>query len=269
MSICSKLNTMQVENKHIYVMMNAKEKGSLSLSVKQKGKNGFQLIHAMFQENQSIVGCCFREPFNISEYRDELFFKPEYNSKLQGIGNYRVGKIDKLEFLTYIAYEDHNKQEILAISDNLGSFAVEGSIIPDISRFEFAPFSESNDNVYKIYFLNHAICNQKTDPQIETSFWSKNMIFFLRKINNKFVFLYQIRSCFQLSIVYALLTLVKNFWLDPAKEDCLAYSLNIFIQTHLKKWQKLRMWHFLQGKPFLVKLNLLQNYWSQDRLCFH
>ncbi len=211
--------------------MNAKGKGYLSLLVKQKKKNGFQLIHTMFQKNYSIVGCCFKEPF----------FKPEYDFKLQGIGDYRI---DKLEFLTYTAYEDQNKQEMFAISDNLGSFAVEGGIIPDISRFEFAPFSESNDNVYKIYFLNHAICNQKDDPQIETSFWSKNMTFLLRKINHKFVFLCQIRSCFQ-CIVYTLFTFVKKFRdnIIPnlTKKDCLEYSPNTSLQIHLKKWQKLRM----------------------------
>jgi len=189
--------------------------GVLNPAAIREGDNVILLYRAVQKGNRSTIGYCRLDgPLNISERRDIPVLKPEYDYELQGVEDARIVKIDNLYYLTYTAYDGVNARGALAISDNLEGFVKKGIIVPDISYSEFVSFVESNDKIHNSYYHNHTFYYQKSDPQIKTMLWDKNLIFFPRKINGKFVFLHRIRPGIQLVAVCNLSDLTKEFWDD-------------------------------------------------------
>ena len=137
---------------------------------------------------------------------------PEFDYESQGIEDARIVKIEGTYYLTYTGYDGINARGALATSTDLENFIKQGLIVPPITYAEFVFFAESARKINENYYHNHKFYYQEADPEKKIMLWDKNVIFFPRKINNKFVFLHRIRPGIQIVWIDSIRDLTKEFW---------------------------------------------------------
>ncbi|MGD1320700.1 pesticidal protein Cry7Aa [Chryseobacterium sp. 2R14A] len=194
---------LKFENEGVLNPAVIKESGKIHLFYRAVAKGNFS----------SIGYCVLSDPLTIENRSDVPIIIPESEDEKHGIEDPRVVKIEDLFYLTYTSYNGTNALGTLKTSKDLKSWKSEGIIVPKIPYEEFKLLSESEGLIPEKYkrYNQFQISHLDSNPIF---LWDKNLIFFPRKINNKFYFLHRIRPEIQIVSVENIEDLNSDFWQD-------------------------------------------------------
>lgn len=189
--------------------------GVLNPAAIKEGDCVYLFYRAVQKGNFSTIGFCRLDgPLNISERWDKPILFPEFDYETHGVEDARITKIEGVYYLTYTGYDGTNARGALATSKELRHFKKQGLLVPAMTYAEFVYLVESAGKVNENYYLNHKFYYQASDIEKKILLWDKNVIFFPRRINGKYVFFHRIRPGIQLVAVSKLKELTKEFWID-------------------------------------------------------
>lgn len=164
--------------------------------------------------NHSSIGyCLLNGPSQIENRHYTPILVPEFDYESHGMEDPRIVKIEDTYYLTYTAFDGVNALGCLATSTDLVHFEKKGIIVPQISYEEFNKLAKTNPSIDSKYFRYNQHDGILEKDGIEMLVWDKNVIFFPRKINQKFYFMHRIRP--EIEIVVAvtdLADLTPEFW---------------------------------------------------------
>lgn len=181
--------------------------------IKDNGKIHL-FYRAVAQNNLSSIGYCMLSDYKIIETRlSSPVIIPESEYEKQGVEDPRIVKIDQLFYLTYTSYDGINAVGALATSKDLKSWEKRGIIVPKIPYEKFKVLSEAEGLIPEKYKRYNEFQVSHTDSG-PVFLWNKNLIFFPRKINGKFYFLYRIKPDIQIVSVENIEDLNPEFWDD-------------------------------------------------------
>ncbi len=169
---------------------------------------------AVSNGNYSSIGYCrLNGPFTVEERFNKPVLFPEFEYESHGVEDPRIVKIEDTYYLTYTAYDGVNALGALAVSKDLLHFEKLGLLVPQITYEEFSGLAtakkEINDKYLRYNDNKGAVENQGKKILV----WDKNVIFFPRKINDKFYFLQRIKPDIQIVVsVTDLKELTNEFW---------------------------------------------------------
>lgn len=187
--------------------------GVLNPAVISDGNEIHMFYRAVGKGNYSSIGYCkLSTPLIITERNNTPVIFPQYDYESKGVEDPRITKIDDLYYLTYTAYDGVNALGALAVSKDLKVFTKLGIIVPQISYTKFSRLAKTKANINEKYhrFNERERVIEKHGKDL--LLWDKNVIFFPRKINEKFVFLHRIRPDIQIVSVNNLKELTTEFW---------------------------------------------------------
>lgn len=169
---------------------------------------------AVHQGNHSSIGyCLLKGPLTIKSRYKEPIIIPEFDYEVHGTEDPRIVKIEETYYLTYTAYDGVNALGCLATSTDLVHFKKKGILVPQITYEEFNKLSNMNTSINSKYFRYNQHEGILEKNGIKMLIWDKNILFFPRKINNKFYFMHRIRPEIQIVVaVYSLEELTIEFW---------------------------------------------------------
>lgn len=164
--------------------------------------------------NHSSIGYCkLNGPLTVKIRNENPILIPEYDYESQGIEDPRIVKIEDTYYLTYTAFDGVNTLGCLATSTDLIHFEKKGIIVPKITYKEFNDLSKTNNSINEKYFRYNQHNGILEKDGIPMLVWDKNVIFFPRKINNKFYFLHRIRPEIQIVVgIEKLSDLTPQYW---------------------------------------------------------
>lgn len=169
---------------------------------------------AVTKDNYSTIGyCTLATPLLLKDRRDKPLLIPQSEYEFQGLEDPRIVQIEGTFYLTYTAYDGVNALGALATSTDLIHWQKHGIIVPKITYEEFKHFTETEGVINEKYFRfnEYQKSHEKQDRKI--LLWDKNLIFFPRKIDNKFCFLHRIKPDIQVVVaVEKLEDLTTDFW---------------------------------------------------------
>ncbi|WP_042723195.1 pesticidal protein Cry7Aa [Flavobacterium sp. B17] len=181
--------------------------------IKDNGKIHL-FYRAVAQNNLSSIGYCMLSDYKTIETRlSSPVIIPESEYEKQGVEDPRIVKIDQLFYLTYTSYDGINAVGALATSKDLKSWEKRGIIVPKIPYEKFKVLSEAEGLIPEKYKRYNEFQVSHTDSG-PVFLWNKNLIFFPRKINGKFYFLYRIKPDIQIVSVENIEDLNPEFWDD-------------------------------------------------------
>jgi len=188
--------------------------GVLNPAVIQDGGFIHMFYRAVSTGNHSTIGYCKLDgPLHVVKRNNEPILVPEFDYDKHGVEDPRIVKIDELFYMTYTAFDGVNALGCLATSTDLIHFEKKGIIVPEITYEEFNALAKTNDTIHEKYFRfneHHEIVEK---DGIKMLVWDKNVIFFPRKINNKFYFMHRIRPEIQIVVaIEKLEDLTTAFW---------------------------------------------------------
>jgi len=187
--------------------------GVLNPAVIRDGDSVHMYYRAVQMGNHSSIGYCRLDgPLNVVERWEKPLMVPEFDYETHGVEDARITKIDDTYYMSYTGYDGTNARGALATSKDLKNFEKQGLIVPPITYANFVFLVESAGKVNENYYLNHTFYYQAADLEKKMLLWDKNVVFFPRKINGKFVFLHRIRPGIQLVSVAKLEELTSFFW---------------------------------------------------------
>lgn len=179
--------------------------------IKENGKIHL-FYRAVAKGNFSSIGyCLLSDPLTVEKRLNAPIIVPETTEEKHGIEDPRIVKIEDIFYLTYTSYDGINALGALATSKDLKSWKNNGIIVPKISYEAFKILSESEGLIPDKYrrYNEFQISHTNSDPVF---LWDKNLIFFPRKINDKFYFLHRIRPDIQIVSVKNIEDLNPEFW---------------------------------------------------------
>ena len=183
--------------------------------IMQEGNIVHIFYRAVRKGNYSTIGYCKLDgPLNIIERRESPILMPQFSYDSHGIEDPRIVKIEDTYYMTFTSYDGVNALGSLATSTDLINFERVGIIVPQITFEEFKRFAESNAHLNDKYERFHVHNNIKNNPERKILLWDKNVIFFPRKIDNKFFFLHRIRPDIQIASVDNIADLNADYWTD-------------------------------------------------------
>lgn len=188
--------------------------GVLNPAAVREGDFVHLFYRAVSRGNYSSIGYCrLIGPLEIEERMKTPLISPEFNYERNGIEDPRIVKIEDLYYLTYTAYDGVNALGALAVSEDLINFKKQGIIVPQIEYEEFDALADTNNELDEKYYRYNQHNNIIEKEGIKIMLWDKDIIFFPRKINEKFCFLHRIKPEIQLvSGVESLEELTEEFW---------------------------------------------------------
>lgn len=177
-----------------------------------------QKIHLFYRavadKNYSSIGYARFNLKNELEFRsDTPILIPQTNEEINGIEDPRIVKIENTFYLSYTAYDGLNALGSLATSENLETFFRVGVIVPKLSFDEFnhmAGAKMSLNEKYTRYNMHMGMRNTVITEKLYL--WDKNVVFFPRKIGNKFWFIHRIKPDIQIVSIEEISDLTANFW---------------------------------------------------------
>ncbi|MDP3436544.1 MAG: glycosyltransferase [Bacteroidales bacterium] len=189
--------------------------GVLNPAVIRVGDSVHIFYRAVSNGNYSSIGYCRLDgPLTLAERWDRPIMVSEFDYEAHGVEDARIVSIENTYYMTYTAYDGINARGALATSKDLKNFTKKGIIVPPITYSEFVDIAENDGDINIKYYRNHKFYYQEADPEKKMLLWDKNLIFFPRKIDGKFVFLHRIRPGIQLVRVKSLDELTLDFWRD-------------------------------------------------------
>lgn len=188
--------------------------GVLNPAVIKVGNTIHLFYRAVAKDNYSTIGYCkLSAPMVVETRMDVPILFPQSEEEFQGLEDPRIIEIEGTYYLSYTAYNGVNALGALATSTDLISWQKLGIIVPKITYEEFKHFTESHGTIHEKYtrFNEYQRTHEKEDRN--TFLWDKNLIFFPRKINNKFCFLHRIKPDIQIVVaIEKLEDLTIEFW---------------------------------------------------------
>jgi predicted GH43/DUF377 family glycosyl hydrolase len=169
---------------------------------------------AVTKDNYSTIGYCnLSSPMIIQHRHEHPILYPQYQYECQGLEDPRIVEIEGIYYLTYTAFDGFNALGALATSKDLKNWDKKGIIVPKITYEEFKHFIEVKGKLSEkfVRFNDYQISHYKQDRKIYL--WDKNLVFFPRKIDNKFYFLHRIKPNIQIVVdIENLEDLSLDFW---------------------------------------------------------
>ncbi|MEY3239064.1 MAG: hypothetical protein RIR11_502 [Bacteroidota bacterium] len=188
--------------------------GVLNPAVIKIGKTIHLFYRAVAKDNYSTIGyCTLSAPLEVEHRNETPLLIPEAEYEFQGLEDPRIVAIEGTYYLSYTAYDGTNALGALATSTDLVHWEKLGIIVPQITYEEFRHFIESEGTINEKYirFNEYQKSHDKQDRKV--LIWDKNLIFFPRKINNKFCFLHRIKPDIQIVVaIDKLADLTIAFW---------------------------------------------------------
>ena len=181
----------------------------------QDGNTVHIFYRAVRKGNYSTIGYCKLEgPLKVVERKESPLLIPMFDYESHGIEDPRIVKIDDVFYMTFTAYDGVNAMGSLATSTDLVTFERHGIIVPQVTFEEFKRLAECNAHLNEKYERFHVHNNILNNPDRKMLLWDKNLVFFPRKINNKFYFLHRIRPDIQIASVDNIIDLNAKYWTD-------------------------------------------------------
>jgi predicted GH43/DUF377 family glycosyl hydrolase len=169
---------------------------------------------AVAKDNYSTIGYCrLSAPMVIESRNEKALLFPQFEYEFQGLEDPRVVQIEGVYYLTYTAYDGVNALGALATSVDLINWQKQGIIVPQITYEEFKHFTETEGTIHEKYirFNDYQKSHERQDRKI--LLWDKNLIFFPRKIGNKFCIFHRIKPDIQIVVaIDKLEDLTIEFW---------------------------------------------------------
>jgi predicted GH43/DUF377 family glycosyl hydrolase len=169
---------------------------------------------AVTKDNFSTIGYCkLSSPMKIEMRSDKPILCPQSEYEFQGLEDPRIVLIEGIFYLTYTAFDGINALGALATSTDLVHWEKHGILVPQITYDEFMHFTELDGTVHEKYirFNDYQKSHEHHDRNV--FLWDKNLVFFPRKIDNKFCFLHRIKPDIQILVaVDKLEDLTIEFW---------------------------------------------------------
>jgi beta-1,2-mannobiose phosphorylase / 1,2-beta-oligomannan phosphorylase len=188
--------------------------GVLNPGLIKVGGTIHMFYRAVTKDNYSTIGyCTLSSPLEVKDRHDAPLLIPQAEYEFQGLEDPRIVEIEDVFYLTYTAYDGINALGALATSTDLVHWKKHGIIVPQITYEEFKHFTESDGTVHEKYvrFNDYQKSHEKQDRKI--FLWDKNLIFFPRKIDNKFWFFHRIKPDIQVVVsIEKLSDLTIDFW---------------------------------------------------------
>ena len=179
----------------------------------QDGNTVHIFYRAVRKGNYSTIGYCKLEgPLKVVERKESPLLIPMFDYESHGIEDPRIVKIDDVFYMTFTAYDGVNAMGSLATSTDLVTFERHGIIVPQVTFEEFKRLAECNAHLNEKYERFHVHNNILNNPDRKMLLWDKNLVFFPRKINNKFYFLHRIRPDIQIASVDNIIDLNAKYW---------------------------------------------------------
>lgn len=171
---------------------------------------------AVAKDNYSTIGyCTLSAPMTVRTRCNKPVLIPQAEYEFQGLEDPRIVYIEGTYYMCYTAFNGINALSCLATSTDLIHWKKHGIIVPQITYEEFRHFTESEGTIHEKYirFNDYQKSHEKQDRKI--FMWDKNLVFFPRKINNKFYFLHRIKPDIQIVVaIEKLEDLSIEFWQD-------------------------------------------------------
>lgn len=168
---------------------------------------------ALAKNNYSTIGyCSLSSPLTIEKRLEYPVLVPEFEYEKHGVEDPRIVKIDDLYYMTYTAYDGINALSALATSTDLKVWTKHGIVVPQITYEKFNELTDASKIINEKYarFNEHQIVQNKSD---KVFLWSKNLVFFPKKIGGKLRFLHRIKPAIQIvSAIDNLEELTPEFW---------------------------------------------------------
>jgi predicted GH43/DUF377 family glycosyl hydrolase/ferredoxin-NADP reductase len=176
----------------------------LNPAVIRQGESVYFFYRAVKEGNYSSIGFCkLRGPLNVIERSITPILFPEFDYESHGMEDPRIVKIEDTFYLTYIAFDGHTALGALATSNDLRHFKKQGIIVPKIKINDFKSIVQPKRKVTDKYFSMNIGNGYLMD---------KDVVFFPRKINNKFYFMHRIKPEIQIVAIESLQDLTEEFW---------------------------------------------------------
>lgn len=188
--------------------------GVLNPGVIKVGDTIHLFYRAVTKDNYSTIGYCkLSAPMKVQTRSDKPVLVPQSNYEFQGLEDPRIVEIEGTYYLSYTAFNGINALGALASSTDLVNWKKHGVIVPQITYEEFKHFTEAQGTLHEKYirFNDYQKSHEKQDRKI--FLWDKNLLFFPRKIGNKFCFLHRIKPDIQIVVALEKLEdLTIEFW---------------------------------------------------------
>jgi len=175
------------------------------------------VIHLFYRAvkagNFSSIGYAkLSSPTTVASRMDLPILFPQFDYESQGVEDPRICQIEGTFYLTYTAYDGVSALGALATSTDLVTFKKWGIIVPQITFEDFRNLAETQGKINEKYVRYNNPFTQSRKANEQAILWDKNVIFFPRKINQKFHFIHRIRPDIQLVAVNDLSELTFGFW---------------------------------------------------------
>ncbi len=180
----------------------------------------YMFYRAVRKGNHSSVGYCILDtPTSVKQRFTKAILKPEFDYECHGMEDPRIVMIDNLFYMSYTAYDGVNAMGALAVSADLITWQKRGIIVPKLTYNEFHSIAESKELLNAKYArFNEHSRNYQDLTNNKILLWDKNLIFFPRKVNNKFYFIHRIKPDIQIvEGIDQLSDLNANFWNEYLK----------------------------------------------------
>ncbi|WP_291287461.1 pesticidal protein Cry7Aa [Flavobacterium sp.] len=198
------------------------ELGVLNPAIYQEGNTVHMFYRAAKKGNFSTIGYCrFEGPQTLVERSTTPIFAPDFIYEIHGVEDPRITKIDAVFYMTYVTYDGMNACGALATSKDLKTFKKKGIITPKFILNEFTNLIRKhlqNPSIAKILAFNMEKNYPLTETMKENLYvWDKNVVFFPKKINGKFVALHRLFPSIQIFTFEKKTDLTDEFWKDYLK----------------------------------------------------
>lgn len=178
--------------------------GVLNPAVLYENNTIHLFYRAVAKGNRSTIGYSrLDNPLKVAMRANEPIIKPEFDYESHGVEDPRIVNIEGLYYLSYCAYNGINALGALATSTDLKTFEKKGIIVPQVEGDQFRQWLKCSDAINAKYFSFNMGNN---------IIWDKNVIFFPKKIDGKFIFLHRIKPGIQIVSISNLEDLTEDFW---------------------------------------------------------
>ncbi|MDI1232783.1 MAG: pesticidal protein Cry7Aa [bacterium] len=185
----------------------------LNPAILQLNNDVHMFYRAVRKGNYSSIGYArFNGPLNIAERNETPVLSPISNAESHGIEDPRIVEIENMYYLSYTAYDGLNALGSYATSSDLRHFERKGILAPQLSYETFTRLAQCSGPLNQKYARFNENTNNHKYPTKTNLVWDKNLVFFPRKINNKFYFLHRIKPDIQIASIANLNELNNDFW---------------------------------------------------------
>ncbi len=191
--------------------------GVLNPGIYQEENTIHILYRAVEDGNLSTIGYAKTEgPFKIVERLEHPLITRDFDYEKHGVEDPRIVKIEDTYYITYTAYDGINAMGALATSKDLIHFEKHGIITPKVNYQEYEKLvlccgSKLNPKYHHYYRLFSQIGLVGDETRLLRD---KDVVFFPRKINEKFAMLHRLWPGIQIVYFDHWEELTKSFWED-------------------------------------------------------